>query len=233
MSLLLYRSQGPLDKVWSLLNCQNKSCPTHPSLSFYVTSILSFLTAWDKDLIKRDEVKSLHKIQFFLDIFQKMTYNRKVLKTIFDRKRMNMSQYSRSNKNQKPEDTTDSRPSRGEKVKQGLSVFQTVVATIASLLGIIVTSFTIISLLNKDNQKTEDKPSSSTSVVVVHDKGSDSSATNTDANTNTQTDSSNTDASSQKETDSSSATETSSSAVQDQGSTATDSGADTASSGSN
>ena len=131
-----------------------------------------------------------------------------------------MSQYSRSNKNQKPEDTTDSRPSRGEKVKQGLSVFQTVVATIASLLGIIVTSFTIMSLLNKDNQKTEDKPSSSTSVVVVHDKGSDSSATNTDA-------------SSQKETDSSSATETSSSAAQDQGSTATDSGADTASSGTN
>ena len=142
---------------------------------------------------------------------------------------MNMSQYSRSNKNQKPEDTTDSRPSRGEKVKQGLSVFQTVVATIASLLGIIVTSFTIMSLLNKDNQKTEDKPSSSTSVVVVHDKSSDSTATDT----NTQTDSSNTETSSQKETNSSSATETSSSAAQDQGSTATDSGADTASSGSN
>ena len=88
-----------------------------------------------------------------------------------------MSQYSRSNKNQKPEEKADTRPSRGEKVKQGLSVFQTVVATIASLLGIIVTSFTIMSLLNKDNQKTEDKPSSSTSVVVVHDKGSDSSAT--------------------------------------------------------
>ena len=131
-----------------------------------------------------------------------------------------MSQYSRSNKNQKPEEKVDTRPSRGEKVKQGLSVFQTVVATIASLLGIIVTSFTIMSLLNKDNQKTEDKPSSSTSVVVVHDKGSDSSATNTDA-------------SSQKETDSSSATESSSSAAQDQGSTATDSGADTASSGTN
>ena len=133
---------------------------------------------------------------------------------------MNMSQYSRSNKNQKPEEKVDTRPSRGEKVKQGLSVFQTVVATIASLLGIIVTSFTIMSLLNKDNQKTEDKPSSSTSVVVVHDKGSDSSATNTDA-------------SSQKETDNSSATETSSSVAQDQGSTATDSGADTASSGTN
>ncbi len=89
-----------------------------------------------------------------------------------------MSQYSRSNKNQKPEEKLQTtRPSRGEKVKQGLSVFQTVVATIASLLGIIVTSFTIMSLLNKDNQKTEDKPSSSTSVVVVHDKGSDSSAT--------------------------------------------------------
>ena len=109
-----------------------------------------------------------------------------------------MSQYSRSNKNQKPEEKVDTRPSRGEKVKQGLSVFQTVVATIASLLGIIVTSFTIMSLLNKDNQKTEDKPSSSTSVVVVHDKGSDSSATNTDTNTNTQTDSSNTETSSPK-----------------------------------
>jgi len=176
-------------------------------------------------------VKSLYKIQFFLDIFQKMTYNRKVLKKIHDRKRTNMSQYSRSNKNQKPEEQVDTKPSRGEKVKQGLSLFQTVVATIASLLGIIVTSFTIISLLNKDNQKTEDKPSSSTSVVVVHDKESDSSATNTDANT--QTDSSNTDTSSQKETDSSSATESSSSAAQDQGSTATDSGADTASSGTN
>ena len=162
-----------------------------------------------------------------------MTYNRKVLKKIHDRKRTNMSQYSRSNKNQKPEEQVDTKPSRGEKVKQGLSLFQTVVATIASLLGIIVTSFTIISLLNKDNQKTEDKPSSSTSVVVVHDKESDSSATNTDANTHTQTDSSNTDTSSQKETDSSSATESSSSAAQDQGSTATDSGADTASSGTN
>ena len=39
-----------------------------------------------------------------------------------------MSQYSRSNKNQKPEEKVDTRPSRGEKVKQGLSVFQTVVA---------------------------------------------------------------------------------------------------------
>ena len=65
-----------------------------------------------------------------------------------------MSQYSRSNKNQKPEEKVDTKPSRGEKVKQGLSLFQTVVATIASLLGIIVTSFTIMSLLNKDNQKT-------------------------------------------------------------------------------
>ena len=140
-----------------------------------------------------------------------------------------MSQYSRSNKNQKAEEKVDSKPSRGEKVKQGLSLFQTVVATIASLLGIIVTSITIMSLLNKDNQKTEDKPSSSTSVVVVHDKSSVSTATDT----NTQTDSSNTETNSQKETNSSSATESSSSVAQDQGSTATDSGADTASSGTN
>ena len=144
-----------------------------------------------------------------------------------------MSQYSRSNKNQKAEEKVDSKPSRGEKVKQGLSLFQTVVATIASLLGIIVTSITIMSLLNKDNQKTEDKPSGSTSVVVVHDKSSDSTATDTNTNTNTQTDSSNTETNSQKETNSSSATESSSSAAQDQGSTATDSGADTASSGTN
>ena len=144
-----------------------------------------------------------------------------------------MSQYSRSNKNQKPEEKADTRPSRGEKVKQGLSVFQTVVATIASLLGIIVTSFTIMSLLNKDNQKTEDKPSSSTSVVVVHDKDLTQAlpiqmltpihkpiqAIQMLVH--------------KKETDSSSATETSSSAAQDQGSTATDSGADTATSGSN
>ena len=31
----------------------------------------------------RDAAKSLYKNQFFLDIFQKMTYNRKVLKNNF------------------------------------------------------------------------------------------------------------------------------------------------------
>ncbi len=54
-----------------------------------------------------------------------------------------------------------------------------------------------MSLLNKDNQKTEGKPSSSTSVVVVM-IGSDSSATNTDTNTNTQTNSSSTETKSTK-----------------------------------
>ena len=80
---------------------------------------------------------------------------------------MIMSQYSRSNKNQKPEEKADTRPSRGEKVKQGLSVFQTVVATIASLLGFIVTSFTIMSLLNKDNKKTEDKKHSLSFLYII------------------------------------------------------------------
>ena len=71
-----------------------------------------------------------------------------------------MSQYSRKAKHQ-----DSSRPSRSEKVKQSLSLFQMIVATIASLLGIIVTSFTIYSIM-KPTTKTEEKKDSSTSVVV-------------------------------------------------------------------
>ena len=88
-----------------------------------------------------------------------------------------MSQYSRKEKHQ-----DSNRPSRSEKVKQSLSLFQMIVATIASLLGIIVTSFTIYSIM-KPTTKTEEKKDSSTSVVVVHEKdgpATDSSATGTD-----------------------------------------------------
>ena len=62
-----------------------------------------------------------------------------------------MSQYSRKEKHQ-----DRNRPSRSEKVKQSLSLFQMIVATIASLLGIIVTSFTIYSIM-KPTTKTEEK----------------------------------------------------------------------------
>lgn len=62
-----------------------------------------------------------------------------------------MSQYSRKEKHQ-----DSNRPSRSEKVKQSLSLFQMIVATIASLLGIIVTSFTIYSIM-KPTTKTEEK----------------------------------------------------------------------------
>ena len=88
-----------------------------------------------------------------------------------------MSQYSRKEKHQ-----DSNRPSRSEKVKQSLSLFQMIVATIASLLGIIVTSFTIYSIM-KPTTKTEEKKDGSTSVVVVHEKdgsATDSSATGTD-----------------------------------------------------
>ena len=80
-----------------------------------------------------------------------------------------MSQYSRKEKHQ-----DSNRTSRSEKVKQSLSLFQMIVATIASLLGIIVTSFTIYSIM-KPTTKTEEKKDGSTSVVVVHEK--DGSAT--------------------------------------------------------
>ena len=53
-----------------------------------------------------------------------------------------------------------------------------IVATIASLLGIIVTSFTIYSIM-KPTTKTEEKKDGSTSVVVVHEK--DGSATDSSA----------------------------------------------------
>ena len=88
-----------------------------------------------------------------------------------------MSQYSRKEKHQ-----DSNRTSRSEKVKQSLSLFQMIVATIASLLGIIVTSFTIYSIM-KPTTKTEEKKDGSTSVVVVHEKdgyATDSSATGTD-----------------------------------------------------
>ena len=62
-----------------------------------------------------------------------------------------MSQYSRKEKHQ-----DSNKPSRSEKVKQSLSLFQMIVATIASLLGIIVTSFTIYSIM-KPTTKTEEK----------------------------------------------------------------------------
>jgi|GEM_PF-4608152 len=62
-----------------------------------------------------------------------------------------MSQYSRKEKHQ-----DSNRTSRSEKVKQSLSLFQMIVATIASLLGIIVTSFTIYSIM-KPTKKTEEK----------------------------------------------------------------------------
>ena len=84
-----------------------------------------------------------------------------------------MSQYSRKEKHQ-----DSNKPSRSEKVKQSLSLFQMIVATIASLLGIIVTSFTIYSIM-KPTSKTEEKKDSSTS----HEKdgsATDSSATGTD-----------------------------------------------------
>ena len=88
-----------------------------------------------------------------------------------------MSQYSRKEKHQ-----DSNRTSRSEKVKQSLSLFQMIVATIASLLGIIVTSFTIYSIM-KPTTKTEEKKDGSTSVVVAHEKdgsATDSSATGTD-----------------------------------------------------
>ena len=88
-----------------------------------------------------------------------------------------MTQYSRKEKHQ-----DSNRPSKSEKVKQSLSLFQMIVATIASLLGIIVTSFTIYSIM-KPTTKTEEKKDSSTSVGVVHEKdgsATDSSATGTD-----------------------------------------------------
>ena len=112
-----------------------------------------------------------------------------------------MSQYSRKEKHQ-----DSNRPSRSEKVKQSLSLFQMIVATIASLLGIIVTSFTIYSIMKPTN-KTEDKKESSTSVVVVHEKDSENTnttATTTETNTSSEaTDTSNTqtDASSASQTD--------------------------------
>ena len=126
-----------------------------------------------------------------------------------------MSQYSRKEKHQ-----DSNRPSRSEKVKQSLSLFQMIVATIASLLGIIVTSFTIYSIM-KPTTKTEEKKDGSTSVVVVHEKAgsaTDSSATGTD----TSASSSQASEASSEQTDSSQAETSASEAPADTTPSATD-----------
>ena len=126
-----------------------------------------------------------------------------------------MSQYSRKEKHQ-----DSNRPSRSEKVKQSLSLFQMIVATIASLLGIIVTSFTIYSIM-KPTTKTEEKKDGATSVVVVHEKdgsATDSSATGTD----TSASSSQASEASSEQTDSSQAETSASEAPADTTPSATD-----------
>lgn len=125
-----------------------------------------------------------------------------------------MSQYSRKEKHQ-----DSNRPSRSEKVKQSLSLFQMIVATIASLLGIIVTSFTIYSIM-KPTAKTEEKKDGSTSVVVHEKDGSatDSSATGTD----TSASSSQASEASSEQTDSSQAETSASEAPADTTPSATD-----------
>ena len=126
-----------------------------------------------------------------------------------------MSQYSRKEKHQ-----DSNRPSRSEKVKQSLSLFQMIVATIASLLGIIVTSFTIYSIM-KPTTKTEEKKDGSTSVVVVHENdgsATDSSATGTD----TSASSSQASEASSEQTDSSQAETSASEAPADTTPSATD-----------
>ena len=126
-----------------------------------------------------------------------------------------MSQYSRKEKHQ-----DSNRPSRSEKVKQSLSLFQMIVATIASLLGIIVTSFTIYSIM-KPTAKTEEKKDGSTRVVDVHEKdgsATDSSATGTD----TSASSSQASEASSEQTDSSQAETSASEAPADTTPSATD-----------
>ena len=72
-----------------------------------------------------------------------------------------MSQLSRSHKQGKKQKSLN-----GDSLKTGLSAFQKLVATIASLLGIIISCMTIMTFLNKDKEvKPESKESSTTTII--------------------------------------------------------------------
>lgn len=72
-----------------------------------------------------------------------------------------MSNLSRSQK--KP---SSKKPSiNGESLKTGLSAFQKMVATIASLLGIIISCITIMTFMNKDKENKPETKESTTTII--------------------------------------------------------------------
>ena len=77
-----------------------------------------------------------------------------------------MEHYSRSNRKSSPE-TTQARKPTSHRVKTGLSAFQKTVATISSILSIIIACFTIMTLINKD--KTDKPTNTGATTTIIHE----------------------------------------------------------------
>ena len=74
--------------------------------------------------------------------------------------------YSRSNRKSNPAKTEARKPA-SHHVKTGLSAFQKAVATISSILSIIIACFTIMTLVNKD--KTDKPTSTGSTTTIIHE----------------------------------------------------------------
>ena len=103
-----------------------------------------------------------------------------------------MEHYSRTNRHQqetKPDIEPQVRKTTSHHVKTGLSAFQKTVATISSLLGIILSCIAIMNYLNK-KPETQTTPSSTTTTIIREIEKSNTSENEikqTEVDTNSQT----------------------------------------------
>ena len=74
-----------------------------------------------------------------------------------------MENYSRSNKNK----TKSSKKPTKQHIKTGLSAFQKTIATVASILSIIIASITIMNLTGHKDEKSKTDTSSSTATTTI------------------------------------------------------------------
>ena len=128
-----------------------------------------------------------------------------------------MEHYSRTNRHQqetKLDIEPQGRKTTSHHVKTGLSAFQKTVATISSLLGIILSCIAIMNYLNK-KPETQTTPSSTTTTIIREIEKSNTSENEvkqTEVDTNSQT-AKTTDSPTRKEDTSPSSTEISTSTV--------------------
>ena len=76
-----------------------------------------------------------------------------------------MESYSRKNKHQNEQ--KPSRKTTSHHIKKGFSALQKTIATIASILSIIIASLTIMNLLNNNYIKSKSDTSNSTTTTTI------------------------------------------------------------------